>query len=157
MRRTDREITDLQDMIGIIEKCDVCRLGLRDGEDVYILPLNFGVKVCGARVELYFHSAMEGKKVDLIRQNPRVSFEMDCGHELGLDEEKGRCTMYYESVMGHGHIETVPEEEKLDALRLLMAHYRRADFPFGVQAVPRTFVYKLVVEDMTAKRYAKKA
>lgn len=156
MRRRDREVTDFQEIISIMEKCDVCRLGLRDGEGVYILPLNFGMKTCGTKAELFFHSAMEGKKVELLAKNPCVSFEMDCEHQLALDEEKGRCTMYYESVMGHGRIETVPDEEKIDALRTLMAHYRNPDFPFGTQSVPRTYVYKLTVEDMTAKRYAKK-
>lgn len=156
MRRSDREITDFQEIVGIMERCDVCRLGLRDGEGVYILPLNFGIQVCGTNVELYFHSAMEGKKIELLQANPNVSFEMDCGHELGLDGEKGRCTMYYESVMGHGRVEVVPDEKKMDALKCLMSHYHHENFPFGTQAVPRTFVYRLTVGDMTAKRYKKK-
>ena len=156
MRRHDREVTDFKEMIQIMEKCDVCRLGLRNGEDVYILPLNFGMKVSDDRVELFFHSAREGKKIELIKANHHVSFEMDCKHELEMDEGKKQCTMRYESVMGKGRIETVPEEEKLEALRCLMAHYHQEEFVFGTQAVPHTYVYKLIVEEMTAKRNAKK-
>lgn len=82
MRRQDREITKFEDMIAVIEKCDVCRIALNDGDYPYILPLNFGMKVENQTVELYFHGAIDGKKYELIRKNNKCSFEMDCGHEL---------------------------------------------------------------------------
>ena len=155
MRRSDREVTDFGELIAIMEKCDVCRLGLNQEGYPYLLPLNFGMKVEGESVELYFHGADEGRKYDLIEADPRASFEMDCEHRLVLDEEKGSCTMEYESVIGRGHIEFVPDEEKREALGLLMRHYREETFPYGEAAVPRTRVMKLVVESMTGKRRKK--
>ena len=62
MRRKDREITDFNEMIEIIKKCDVCRIALNDEAFPYIVPLNFGLDVQGEQVFLYFHAAMEGKK-----------------------------------------------------------------------------------------------
>ena len=112
MRRKDREITDFNEIIGIIKRCDVCRIAMNDGEYPYIVPLNFGLDIQQGQVYFYFHSALEGKKLDLLRADPKVAFEMDCNHEFILYEEQMSCTMGYESVMGHGVIEVVPEEEK---------------------------------------------
>ena len=69
MRRKDREITDFDEMMKIIAKCDTCRLALFDDEFPYIVPLNFGTNVEEGQLYLYFHSAKEGTKLDLIRKN----------------------------------------------------------------------------------------
>ncbi len=153
MRRKDKEVTGFDQLVSIIEKCDVCRIAM-NGEDgvPYIVPLNFGLSVEGEQVTFYFHSAEEGRKLDLMRRDNRVSFELDRGHRLVATEAQGYCTMEYECVMGKGRVEFIPEEEKMEALRLLMAHYRKEDFPFDTAAVPRTAVYRLVVESMTGKR-----
>lgn len=152
MRRKDREITDFNDMLAVIDRCDVCRLALNDNDYPYIVPLNFGADARGEQVTLYFHSAMVGTKLELIRRDNRASFEMDCGHELVLENDTGNCTMTYESVIGRGTIEFVPEEEKTAALRILMRHYRSEDFPFNEAVVPKTEVFKLTVSSMTGKR-----
>lgn len=131
----------------------MCRIALNDTDYPYILPLNFGMELCGDSVVLYFHGANDGYKYQLLARDNRASFEMDCGHKLVLDEEKGMCTMEYESVIGRGRVERIDlEEEKLHALRLIMSHYREPDFPFSESAVPRTTVLKLTVECMTGKR-----
>ena len=72
MRRSDREVTDFGELIAIMEKCDVCRLGLNQEGYPYLLPLNFGMKVEGESVELYFHGADEGRKYELIEADPRA-------------------------------------------------------------------------------------
>ncbi len=151
MRRGDREITDLQEQIAVMERCDVCRLALNAQEVPYILPLNFGMEVKGEQVILYFHGASEGTKHELIAMDNRVSFEMDCGHELILDDEKQTCSMTYESIIGRGLIETVPDREKLHALECIMAHYRQEEFPIPEAVIPATCVFKLIVSGMTGK------
>ena len=72
MRRSDREITDFQELITVMRGCDVCRLALHDEPYPYILPLNFGLEVDGETVRLYFHGANAGTKYDLIARNPNV-------------------------------------------------------------------------------------
>lgn len=151
MRRSDREIKELNDIIEIMKKCDVCRIALNDNGYPYILPLNFGLHTDGKRIELYFHGAIEGTKYDLIEKDNRASFEMDRGHKLVTDEESGNCTMAYESVIGQGHIEILADEEKLDALNIMMKHYHKEDFAFNKAVMPHTKVFKLVVEKLTAK------
>lgn len=151
MRRSDREITDLDEIVRIIEKCDVCRLALHDGEYPYILPLNFGLERQGNALNLYFHGAAEGKKYELLARDDRVSFEMDCGHQLHYDRKRGYCTMEYQSVIGRGRVEVVPESEKMRALECLMAHYHMGGAYFDPAALPRTTVLRLNVEAWTGK------
>lgn len=156
MRRKDREITDFEEILSVMQTCDVCRLALHDEPYPYILPLNFGMEVADGQITLYFHGANAGKKYELIARDPHVGFEMDCGHELVLDEEQGNCAMAYESVMGTGIIEIVPDVEKEAALRCLMVHYRAPDFPYNPKVIPVTTIMKLTVDSITAKRRAKK-
>ncbi|MCI9565078.1 MAG: pyridoxamine 5'-phosphate oxidase family protein [Eubacterium sp.] len=152
MRRSDREIIDKKEIIEIIRKCDVCRIVLNDKDYPYIVPLNFGMDIQDGKIVFYFHGADEGKKYDLMRKDNRVTFEMDCSHQLVMNDKKMSCTMKYESVIGRGRMEIVSEEEKMKGVQVLMKHYHQEDFPFGTVIVPKTNVFKLIVEDMTAKR-----
>lgn len=151
MRRSDREVTEFEDIIAIIKECDVCRLALNNGEYPYILPLNFGLAVVDDRIELYFHGALEGTKYDLMEKDNRASFEMDCSHKLVTQEDTGNCTMAYKSVIGQGYIEMIPEEKKYNALCILMKQYHKEEFAFNKAVMPQTKVFKLVVEHMTGK------
>ena len=155
MRRSDREVKNFEDIVAIMDKCDVCRLALHDGGYPYILPLNFGMAVKDGKIELYFHGAMDGKKYDLIEKDNRAGFEMDCEHKLIMEHAQGNCTMAYQSVMGRGHIEILPDHEKYDALCILMKHYHQESFPFDTAVMPRTKVFKLAVERVTGKERRK--
>ena len=153
MRQGNREITELNEIIEVMKKCDVCRLALNDNGYPYILPLNFGMEMVDGKITLYFHSALEGYKVDLIKKDNRASFEMDCKHQLQYFEEKGNCTMAYESVIGRGRIRILSDEEKMDALKRIMSHYHMGeDAYFNPAAISRTLVYVLEVEKITGKR-----
>jgi hypothetical protein len=156
MRRTDREVKEFDDMVAIMKKCDVCRIALNNNGYPYILPLNFGLHIEGNQIELYFHGAMEGTKYDLIEKDNRASFEMDCEHRLVTEIERGNCTMEYESVIGQGHIVMLSDDEKYDALCILMKHYHQEDFAFNQAVMPSTKVFKLVVENVTGKVRMKK-
>ncbi|MCI8854598.1 MAG: pyridoxamine 5'-phosphate oxidase family protein [Lachnospiraceae bacterium] len=151
MRRKDREITDFQEILEIIRKCDVCRIALNDEEFPYMVPLNFGMDVQGDQIYFYFHAANKGKKLDLIAKDNRAAFEMDCDHNFILYEERMSCTMGYASVMGHGTIEILPEEEKYEALKILMRQYHAEDFQFNTDMIKVTTVMKMTVTDITGK------
>ncbi len=152
MRRTDREIKDFEQIIDIINKCDVCRLALNDTDYPYLLPLNFGMRIENGNIVLYFHGALEGKKYELMEQNKKASFEMDCSHRLVTIPQNGNCTMEYESVIGHGKLEFVPEDKKYDALCVLMKHYHKEDFPFNQEVMKKTMVFRLIVHSYTGKK-----
>lgn len=152
MRRKDREITDFHEIMNIINKCDTCRVALFDEEYPYIVPLNFGVDVQDEQVYFYFHCANQGTKLDLIKRNNKVTFEMDCEHNILLYQERMSCTMGYASVIGHGEMEFVDEDDKFNALKIIMRHYHSEDFKFNTDMIKATTVLRLKVKDMTGKR-----
>lgn len=153
MRRRDREVTGMGDILEIMERCEVCRLALFDGEYPYIVPVNFGLCAEDGEIVLYVHGAKAGKKMELIAKNPKVGFEMDNALGLDVNPELKECSMNYESVVGTG-VATVLEDvaEKTRALRALMAHYHQEAFEFNLKAVPATAVLRIRVERCTAKR-----
>lgn len=155
MIRKDREVTDFNDLLSIIEHCDVCTLGLNNKEGYpYLVPLNFGYKVEEGHLILYFHSALKGRKLELMEEDNRASFEMDCNHQLGSNAERGYCTMNYESVIGQGRISFIEDEEqKVEALTIITDRYHpEGHFAFSHAALPRVKVYQLEVTYLTGKR-----
>lgn len=155
MRRNDREIKEFENIVSVMEKCDVCRLAFNTEDYPYILPLNFGMEIEDGKVTLYFHGANEGRKYELMAKDNRVCFEMDCSHRLVTDEESGNCTMEYESVIGQGLVEIVPDEEKYNALCILMKHYHKEEFPYNKNIIPQTTLFKVTVNKVTGKRRMK--
>lgn len=88
----------------------------------------------------------------MIAKDNRATFEMDCDHNFILYEERMSCTMGYASVIGHGTIEIVPDQEKFAALKILMRQYHAEDFEFNTGMMKVTTVLKMTVTDMTGKR-----
>ena len=153
MRRQEREITDFGRINNILEKSMVCRLGLCSEDVPYVVPVNYGFEFLDGKLILYFHSANAGKKIELIKINPKAAFEMDLSYELIEDEVACRHSMIYESVIGVGEIIFCKcNEEKRKALTLLMAHYvpGRA-FHFVDEQFQNLCLFKLTVLSYTAK------
>lgn len=155
MRRKDREITDFNDKLAIIEKYEVLRLAMMDAGSPYIVPLNFGYEVTGESVTIYVHGAQEGKKIDLLRKNPNVCFEMDGAHELVENENACAVTYKYESVIGLGKAVILEDtEEKTHALRVMLKCITGRDYAeIDTKAVEKTAVIKIEVTELTAKRH----
>ena len=82
MRQENREKKEFNELIEVMKRCDVCRLALNYDGYPYILPLNFGMKIVDGKVILYFHSALEGYKVDIIKKDHRKKKETEVAFEL---------------------------------------------------------------------------
>lgn len=157
MRRSEREITDFNEMIKILEAAEVCRLGLMDEKTPYIVPLNFGYEVSDGQVILYFHGAGEGKKISLIREHGAASFEIDTDHRLSGADVACDFSYFYSSIIGEGSIELLEDlEDKLHGLKQIMKHYAHADvsgIPMSEEIALRTAVMRLTVSRWTGKRH----
>ncbi|MDO5111543.1 MAG: pyridoxamine 5'-phosphate oxidase family protein [Clostridia bacterium] len=156
MRRSDREVTERAAIAAIIQACDCCRLGFVDDAGAYILPLNFGFAQDAAPWVLYFHGAAEGKKIDLIKAQPHVSFEMDTHHTLNTASAACGFSFGFQSVMGQGDIALVEDaDEKARALNCIMAHYTdRADWAFPAEALSHTAIMRLSITALSCKVHA---
>ncbi|MGB8452205.1 MAG: pyridoxamine 5'-phosphate oxidase family protein [Anaerocolumna sp.] len=156
MRRKDREVNNMEDITAIMKKCDVCRLAFFDQEYPYIVPLNFGFSNDGTNIELYFHGANAGKKLELIRENNKAGFEMDCSHKLIEGKEACDYTMEFESVCGNGTIGLIEGTDKIPALNYLMKQYSPGStFHFNEKMVNSIAVFKLKVTSITGKRLSR--
>ena len=153
MRRKDREVTDLNTILSIIDECDIIRIGLADGDFPYIVPLNFAYTVEGKQINFYVHGAMAGRKYELMKKNGKCSFEMDIPIEMDCIIEKKDVTMRYKCIMGTAAITFLDGEEKQNAIdNIIMNRYAETrNFDYNRAAATRTAVAKLTVIELTAK------
>lgn len=153
MRRKDREVTDFNTIVGIIDECDIIRLGLADGNFPYIVPVNFAYTVEGEEICFYVHGAMAGKKYEMLKAKPVCSFEMDIPLEMDCIVEAKDVTMRYKSVMGKCQVEFLEGEERQKAIdEVIMARYEATrNFDYNRDTVARTAVARLKVTELSAK------
>jgi uncharacterized protein len=152
MRRKDREITDIDEILKIIDQCQVCRVAMIDNGKPYIVPLNFGYYCKDGALELYFHSALQGRKIEVLRSSPRVCFEMDCSHHLVVAEAACSYSFRYESVIGEGTVALIEDAaEKAAALTCIMRHMAKREFEFSEKETRTVAILKLSVDSVSAK------
>lgn len=147
MRRKDREITEPEKIKAVIKKATICRLGLMDEQEAYIVPVNFGYEDnC-----LYFHSALKGHKVDLLSKNNRVSFEIEGDYQI--DKGKSGCDVKYQSIIGKGFAFKVESnEEKVHGLKSIMRQCTGSEFEFALDRLNTVLVVRIDIESMTCKQ-----
>ena len=157
MRRTDREITDYTQMLKILDECDCCRLGFSTERGAYIVPMNFGYEDHSGRLSLYFHSAAAGRKLELLRAQPLVGFELDCGHRLMPGDRACSYSFAYRSIIGTGRMVLLTDPAaQTHALRRIMAHYAPAapaDRSFDPAALAHLCVLRLDVDEWACKMH----
>lgn len=153
MTKRELQITDEAQIRKILDTAKVLNLGLAVDNEPYVVPMNYGYAMDGeGKLTVYLHSALKGKKLDMIRQNPRVFFELDC--DLTPFEGKLPCQygLSYSSVMGRGTATIVEDvEEKQKALTLLMKTQTEKDFSFNERLVSIVAVIRIDVTEYTAK------
>lgn len=151
MRRGQNEVKDRKEIDEIIASCDVIRVGMSVDNVPYIVPMNFGYD----GKTFYFHGAKEGRKINMIKANPQVCFELDTNHKLVGDSERA-CdwTMTYASVMGTGEMMILDNhEDKIQALNCLMRQYGGNDaYDYKDKMLDRIGIMKLEISQITGKR-----
>lgn len=158
MRRKDREITDFDRLFEIVRNCSVAHVGMVENGRPYVVALNFGYERQGDALILYFHSAYQGRKIEILKENPEIFIQMDCGNQLiaGTKENPCSSSWLYESVTGSGRVEFIEAlEEKAHALNCILRHLGKTEdsFRFPEAALQKTCVYKVRVTDMTGKSH----
>lgn len=155
MRRFDRAVTNLPDILAILDQCEVMRLGMSGPEGPYVVPLNFGYREKNGVVTIFFHCARAGRKADMLTADPRVCFEADCRHSLIAGDNPCAYSYGYESVIGFGRVRLLSDAAtKAAGLSCLMARFSSAPvFEFELAILERAAVYALDVEHMAGKRH----
>ncbi len=152
MTKRERQITDPQQIQSILDTAKVLHLGLAVDNEPYVVPMNYGYTVEDGKLIIYLHSALRGKKLDMIRANPRVFFEMDCGLEPFEGKVACQYGLAYSSIMGRGTARIVEDvEEKKQAMSILMKTQTGKDFTFEDRLVSIVAVIRIDVAEYTAK------
>ena len=150
MRRKDKEITDRMEIESILSQARICRIGFSQNNKPYIVPMNFGYK----DGYLFFHCAQEGMKIDIIKQNNNVCFEVDINHEITDTGIPCNWSTRYSSVIGFGKALLVKDPiEKKHALNVIVNHYsQKAKFKYSEEALNKVGIIKIEITSMTGKK-----
>ena len=155
MRRHDKAAIRLSEIINILNNGKVCRLAMIDDGKPYLVPLSYGY----ADETLYFHSAHQGRKISILRQNPRVWFEITI--DTAIKDAPKPCDwgITFQSVMGDGEVKWLEsEDEKITALSIIMEQQAGAKpnqpFTFSPKALARTTVFKVLINTISGKKAA---
>ena len=152
MTKRERQVTDPEQIRHILDTARVLHLGLAVNNEPYVVPLNYGYIMENGKLVLYLHSAQRGKKLDMLRANPNVFFEMDCDRVPFESKLPCQYGMVYSSIMGRG-VATIVEdvEEKKRAMTILMKTQSGKDFEFNDRLVSMVAVVRVDVSEYTAK------
>ena len=157
MRRKDREVTDIKEIEEILLQCRTCHVAMVDDGMPYVVPLSYGYQILDGNVlELYFHSATEGKKLNILRKNSKVCFEMTYEEAPFLADIPCKSGVYFASVIGYGNAVFIDDaDEKCEALSIMFQHQTGKNVIFTAEQTENVCVFKIVSSDFTGKRKQK--
>lgn len=157
MRRADRQIVDFNEILEVLDKTDVIFLALSENNNPYLMPLNFGYEVENGVLFLYLHGAKEGKKHNIIAQNPKVCFSGVSYYEV-VETGANHWTTLYKSVIGYGIISEVKDTDlKIKGLDLSLKQYGlERKIEYAPQALEAVKVMRIEVKEITGKRNLRK-
>ena len=150
MRKSRQEIKDQGVLEEILSNQVICRLAMVDGDRPYIIPVNYGYH----DGFLYIHSAPEGKKIDLLCQNPELCFEVEDPVEITKGERACDWSTRYRSVVGYGRVEILSDDAgKQQGLEVIMAQHGAPDLiEFDPGNIKRMVILKIRITSMSGKQ-----
>jgi nitroimidazol reductase NimA-like FMN-containing flavoprotein (pyridoxamine 5'-phosphate oxidase superfamily) len=150
MRRTAKEMLERSEIVDVIKRSNVCRLGVCKNNIPYVLPVSFGFD----DKNIYIHTAPEGRKIEFWTSNPLVCFEFDIDVRTIEHPEKAcKWTTTFKSVIGYGTIsEMNTDDEKFYALNQIMIHYSDKKWEFSALDMSGMRVWKIEIMEITGKK-----
>ena len=150
--RRELEVTDPSEILAILDKAKIVHIGLADGDEPYVVPMNYGYTMHEDKLTLYLHGAKWGRKLDIMRTNPKVFFSLECDVQPFEGDIACRYGTAYSSIMGKGTAEILEDvEAKKSGLSVFMKTQTGKDFTFSEKMVSIVSVIKIDVSWYTAK------
>jgi hypothetical protein len=150
MRKTNLEITDTAVIEEILSGSEICRIAMIDDGKPYLLPFNYGYKDnC-----IYIHSAVSGKKLDVLQKNNSVCFEVEQFEGIFKHEKACKWTTTYRSVIGYGTVEIMTDfDQKINGLEIIMSqHGDPGVHTFEARQINAMVILKLCITSITGKQ-----
>ena len=152
LTKRESRVTDPAEIIRILDTAKVLHLGLSVNDEPYVVPMNYGYTMEDGKLTLYLHSAVRGKKLEMIQANSKVFFEIDCDRMLFEGRVPCQYGMVYSSIMGRGTATLVEDPEaKMQAMTILMKTQTGKDFTFNERLVSIVTVIRIDALEYTAQ------
>jgi len=150
MRRKEKEVTEAKIIDDLFATAEVCRLAMVDHGEPYLVPVNYGYRDHA----LYVHSAAAGRKIDILKRNNRVCFEIESASTIVQHAKPCHWGTKARSLIGYGRVEIVTDfEEKKRGLDIIMAHYGKTDpNMYDEKQVRAAVILKISVESVACKQ-----
>lgn len=150
MRRKDREITGRSEIDAIIRSSNLMHIALVDGDMPFLVPVFFAFN--GS--VLYFHSALAGTKIEILKRNHNICFEISLDQGFIESDEACDFEARHRTVIGFGKAVFVEDEaEKIKALDLIVAHFSQKRFEYPKTNLDRTAVIRIDIESIKGKKH----
>lgn len=150
MRRKDREITDRAEIDAILGSARLMRIALADGDTPFLVPVFYAFD----GTAIYFHSAQAGTKIDIMKRNNKICFEISIDH--GIVENDAACDFeaQHRTVVGFGKVAFVTDDaEKRNALNRIVAQFSDKKFDYPQANLNRTAVIRIDIETIKGKKH----
>ncbi len=148
----EKLVTDMDEIVKILDNSKVVHVGMIDGDKPYVVPMNYGYTLEDGKLTLWLHCAKRGRKLNVLRANNKVFFEMECGIQPFEGDIACRYGISYSSIMGRGTAEIVEDVEvKKAALSHLMKAQTGMDFEFEDKMASIVSIIKIDTIEFTAK------
>lgn len=150
MRRKEKLLTDLQIINEMLDSAEICHVSVVDGKVPYTFAVNYAIE----DGKIYIHSAPAGRKIELIKKNSKVCFNIEGHYEVVEAKKACAWTAKYRSIIGYGKVEILNDEAaKIKGLDLIMKKYGaegKQDYAKG--AVKNMAMLVITIDELTAKQ-----
>ncbi|MGD9947503.1 MAG: pyridoxamine 5'-phosphate oxidase family protein [Desulfobulbus sp.] len=150
MRRKDREITDRAEIDAILGSAHLMRIALANGDTPFLVPVFYAFD----GTAIYFHSAQAGTKIDIMKRNNKICFEISIDH--GVVESDLACDFeaQHRTVIGFGKVAFVTDDgEKIKALDRIVAQFSDKKFEYPQTNLSRTVIIRIDIESIKGKKH----
>ena len=150
MRKKEKEVTDQAIIEDIFATAEVCRIGMADNGVPYVVPLNYGYR----DHTLYVHSAAVGRKIDILKRNNLVCFEIESASAIIKHAEPCHWGTKSRSLIGYGRVEIITDyQQKKDGLDMIMTHYGKTDpNVYDGKQLRAVVILKISIESVACKQ-----
>jgi nitroimidazol reductase NimA-like FMN-containing flavoprotein (pyridoxamine 5'-phosphate oxidase superfamily) len=151
MRRKEREITDREEIDEILFSGKVMHLALSDDNMPFLIPVFYAYD----GTSIYFHSAKAGTKIEIMKRNNNVCFEISIDHEIVEHDMACNFEAKHRTVIGFGKAEFVEDEiDKITALNRIVARFTDRKFEFPKGNLNATAIIRINIVSVKGKKHA---
>lgn len=149
MRREEKQINNPVLIDDILKRGRELSLAMIDGDRPYVLPMNYGYgNGC-----IYLHCAREGKKLECLRANPNVCFEISEVLKRVEGEQACAWSTKFRSLIGRGVAHIVDDRDEMIAgYDILMRHFGGPVGHYDDKVLKKSLLIRIDIDELTGKQ-----